>query len=178
MPEHDAAERARHEADREGRVGEERRDDRVVDGEEELVEHDPGDDAVEEEVVPLDRRPDDARGDDAPHAVLRYSCLGHDVLPVNRCCVSSRIRSAAFSAIMMIGTLVFPETRVGMTEPSTTHKPSTPRTRSRGSTTASSSEPMRQVPEGWKIVAPCRRAKARRSSSLCAAGPGCTSSAT
>jgi len=46
---------------------------------------------------------------------------------------------------MIAGTLVLPETIVGMIEQSTTHSPSMPRTRSRGSTTASSSTPMRHV---------------------------------
>ena len=44
---------------------------------------------------------------------------------------SSRIMSDAFSAIMTIGALVLPDTRSGITEPSTTRRPSTPRTRSR-----------------------------------------------
>jgi hypothetical protein len=36
------------------------------------------------------------------------------------------IRSAAFSAIMMMGMLVLAHTSVGITEPSTTRNPSTP----------------------------------------------------
>ena len=36
------------------------------------------------------------------------------------------IRSAAFSAIMMMGMLVLAHTSAGMTEPSTTRNPSTP----------------------------------------------------
>jgi hypothetical protein len=44
--------------------------------------------------------------------------------------------SAAFSAIMMVGALVLPETRRGITEASTTLRPSTPQTRNFASTTA------------------------------------------
>ncbi|MGY4502617.1 hypothetical protein ACVWYH_006574 [Bradyrhizobium sp. GM24.11] len=62
---------------------------------------------------------------------------------------SSNIISDAFSAIMMIGALVFPETRSGMIEPSTTRKASSPLTFSRWSTTASASLPIRQVEVGW-----------------------------
>src|SRR6185437_4898508 len=54
---------------------------------------------------------------------------------------SSRIISEAFSAIMMVGALVLPDIRSGMTEASSTRK--------RWSTTASGSLPMRQVEVGW-----------------------------
>src|SRR5258708_37344860 len=61
---------------------------------------------------------------------------------------SSRIMSEAFSAIMMVGALVLPDIRSGITEASTTRRPSMPRTRRRWSTTASGSLPMRQVEVG------------------------------
>ena len=61
-----------------------------------------------------------------------------------------RIMSAALSAIIMTGALMLPPTRSGITEASTTRKPSTSRTRDSGSTTAISSvtSPIRQVPSG------------------------------
>ena len=105
-----------------------------------------------------------SRSDTAPLAMV--------FLPVDCSSASSKIMSAAFSAIIIAGTLVLPETSVGMMEQSTTHSPSAPRTRRRGSTTAPSSLPMRHVPEGWKMVAPLRRAKSRMSASLSTAGPG------
>src|SRR5262249_12485200 len=61
---------------------------------------------------------------------------------------TARIRSAAFSPIITDGALVLPPTSVGMIEASTTRSASTPRTRNCGSTTASPSTPMRQVPTG------------------------------
>jgi len=58
-------------------------------------------------------------------------------------------RSAARSATAMVGAFVLPPGMVGMTEASTTRRPSTPWTRSSSSTTAIPSSPIRQVPTGW-----------------------------
>ena len=60
-----------------------------------------------------------------------------------------RSRSTAFSAIITVGALVLPPINDGITEASMTRKPSTPRTRSSGSTTLVGSLPMRQLPTGW-----------------------------
>src|SRR5262249_23270931 len=56
--------------------------------------------------------------------------------------------SALFSPIITAATLVLPETTVGMIEASITRRPSKPRTRTRSSTTADGSGPMRQVEVG------------------------------
>ena len=49
---------------------------------------------------------------------------------------------------MIVGAFVLPPVIVGITDASTTRSPSSPRTLSSGSTTASSSDPIRQVPTG------------------------------
>ena len=59
------------------------------------------------------------------------------------------MRSAAFSATAMVGALVLPRGTDGKIDASTTRRPSTPRTRSSGSTTARSSTPIRHVLVGW-----------------------------
>ena len=53
-----------------------------------------------------------------------------------------------------------------MTDASITRRPSTPRTRSAGSTTAAPSEPIRHVPAGWCAVIAVRRMKASISASV------------
>ena len=58
-------------------------------------------------------------------------------------------KSAHRSPIMMLGALVLPLTIFGITLASATHSPSIPLSFSVGSTTASASAPMRQVPTGW-----------------------------
>ena len=61
-----------------------------------------------------------------------------------------RISDAARSAIMMMGELGLPEVICGITEPSTTRKPSIPLTRNSESTTdmGSVDRPILQVPTG------------------------------
>jgi hypothetical protein len=56
---------------------------------------------------------------------------------------------APCSPIIMAGAFVFPPVMAGMIEASTTRSPSTPSTRSSGSTTARSSRPIRHVPTAW-----------------------------
>ena len=72
----------------------------------------------------------------------------HHRLTTGNQAASSRIIAAPFSAIMIVGALVFPVVSVGITEASTTRKPPTARTRRRESTTLAGSSPMRQVPTG------------------------------
>src|SRR5262249_4245599 len=56
----------------------------------------------------------------------------------------------ANSPIMMLGALVLADGIVGMTEASAMRRPRKPRTRSSASTTASSPDPIAQVPTGWR----------------------------
>jgi hypothetical protein len=61
---------------------------------------------------------------------------------------AAKIISLAFSAIMIVGALVLPDIKRGITEASTTRKPVTPITRNWGSTTAIASRPILAVPTG------------------------------
>lgn len=64
--------------------------------------------------------------------------------------VYARVRkSAAWAPMNILGAWVCPRTSTGIIEASATRRPRTPRTRSCGSTTLFSSEPIRQVPAGW-----------------------------
>lgn len=76
-----------------------------------------------------------------------HRTASHQMINITAHGRSSRIRSAARHASALIGSLVLPETRVGMIEPSATRKPDTPRTRSRSSRTAIASCPILQIPE-------------------------------
>src|SRR5579862_3146852 len=62
--------------------------------------------------------------------------------------LSSRMRSAAFSATIMVGALVLPEVRFGKIDASAMRRPTTPWTRRRASITAvRASGPIAQVQE-------------------------------
>src|SRR6202012_4882511 len=67
-------------------------------------------------------------------------------------CPDPRMKSAARSAIITTGAFVLQDGMIGITEASAIRKPSTPRTRSDGSTTDCSPLPMAQVPQVWKKV--------------------------
>ena len=72
MPEDGGADRARDEADGVDRKGLERPDPGVGMREEQLGEHEAGDGAVEEKVVPLDRGPDGGGDDGAAKLDLMF----------------------------------------------------------------------------------------------------------
>src|SRR5262249_31293581 len=76
--------------------------------------------------------------------------LVHHAAIAGVCASLSCMKPATRSAIMMVGALVLPPIRVGITEASTTRRPSSPRTRHWLSTTAigSLSGPILQVPTG------------------------------
>lgn len=82
-----------------------------------------------------------------PAAMVAVRCPTSAVLrpPYPR---SAATKSAQRSPIMIDGALVLPDTNFGMIEASATYRPCTPRTRSRGSHTAWSSDPIRAVPTG------------------------------
>jgi hypothetical protein len=86
---------------------------------------------------------------DRPEPVARHAgsreCLLLSQIADRR---QSRIKSAAFSPISTLGAWVWPRMIVGITDASATRSPSTPRTRSSGSTTLASSLPIRHVPTG------------------------------
>ena len=86
--------------------------------------------------------------------------------------------AAHFSPIMIEGALVLPPGTCGMIEASATRRPAMPWTRRRGSTTASASRPMRQVPTGCRFETPLARMSALSSASPVTSAPGRISSTT
>ena len=92
----------------------------------------------------------DCLGIETPHPALRatFSHKGRRKKAHHYARISALIMSAAFSPIMMVGALVLPPIRVGITEASTTRRPSSPCTFSFASTTAIASLPILAVPTG------------------------------
>ena len=81
-------------------------------------------------------------------------------------------KSAAFSAIMIVGLLVLPLVMRGMDDASATVSASRPRTLKNGSNTApgSPSFPMRHVQQGWKMVVAIRAAASASAASEASRG--------
>src|SRR5581483_9270642 len=106
------------------------------------------------------------RGGIRRNAVLAGGASGMEVDPcLAHPRVSSRMRSAAFSATIRVGALMFPEVTAGKTEASMTRRWATPCTRRRGSTTELvACGPIAQVPDGWNTE-PARRRKSWSTSS-------------
>src|SRR5215813_6071870 len=118
-----------------------------------------------------ERIPNSEAETDLPHATVRPAVLAVEMWPP--CQLNERDRGVpgqyrdlagygeapvqsaiiswdANSPIMMLGALVLAEGIVGMTEASAMRRPSTPRTRSSASTTASSPDPIAQLPTGCR----------------------------
>ena len=74
---------------------------------------------------------------------------GPGLAPVVAAAASAAMKSMARSPIISVGAFVLPDVMNGMTDASATRRPSMPWTRSRGSTTASESMPILQVPTWW-----------------------------
>lgn len=65
--------------------------------------------------------------------------------------------SAARHPTPIAGPLVLQEGMVGNIDASATRKPNTPRTCKRESSTASGDDPIRHVPQEWKVEVPASR---------------------
>jgi hypothetical protein len=81
MAEDDPAQRPRDEADRIGREGQHRADQRVVFGKEQPVEDQSGGRAVKEEIVPFDGGPDQACADHAAERGASFLHFSHALSP-------------------------------------------------------------------------------------------------